>query len=109
MLLVHVNNVVLNKLKLIELMSFVNNYFKFCWKLSFNYIPNKNKFTPTIRYFSQLHASKKHPTTKRSAKKSQGDDEIEVLSDDEFENFIKSEKGQKQLDNELNMKDHVYK
>ena len=27
MLLVHVNNVVLNKLKLIELMSFVNNYF----------------------------------------------------------------------------------
>jgi len=61
------------------------------------------------KYFSQLHASKKHPTTKRSAKKSQGDDEIEVLSDDEFENFIKSEKGQKQLDNELNMKDHVYK
>jgi len=61
------------------------------------------------KYFSKLHASKKHPTSKRLAKKSQREEEIEVLSDDEFENFIKSEKGQKQLDNELNMKDHIYK
>jgi len=56
------------------------------------------------KYFSSLaQINSQHPNKKKKVK------EIETLSDDEFEDFVASAQGQKEIDTVLNFADHVYK
>jgi len=58
------------------------------------------------KYFSG--AAAKPPKSKASNRIKKSDD-LESLSDDEFDAFMASEEGQKSLDMELNYSDHIYK
>jgi len=57
------------------------------------------------KYFSG--ANQKPPKSKSNRIKKS--DDLESLSDDEFDAFMASEEGQKSLDMELNYSDHIYK